>query len=142
MADLTAAAKTWLTERHQAVLITLRRDGSPQSSNITTAFDGDIFRISVTTDRAKTHNLRRDPRAVLHVLGEDFWSYGSLSCTAELSPVTESPGDATGQELLRLYDSISARSHPDVDDFFRAMVDEGRLVVRLTPTSIAGHGWA
>ena len=54
MASLTAASRAWLTQHHQAVLITLRADGSAQSSNVLTSFDGDVFRVSVTAGRAKT----------------------------------------------------------------------------------------
>src|SRR4051794_9884361 len=68
MAPLTAGSQEWLTQHHQAVLITLRADGSAQSSNVLTAFDAGVFRVSVTAGRAKTRNLARDPRAIVHVL--------------------------------------------------------------------------
>ena len=51
MADLNDAAREWMTGRTRAVLITLRSDGSPQSSNVLTAFDGTSFRVSVTADQ-------------------------------------------------------------------------------------------
>jgi hypothetical protein len=47
----------------------------------------DVVRISVTDSRAKTKNLRRDSRASLYVVGDDFWSYVVLDGTAELTPV-------------------------------------------------------
>ena len=61
MASLTAGAREWLTQHHQAVLITLRGDGSAQSSNVLTAFDGDVFRVSVTAGRAKTRTSPATP---------------------------------------------------------------------------------
>ena len=88
MASLTAASRDWLAQHHQAVLITLRADGSAQSSNVLTAFDGDVFRVSVTAGRAKTRNLARDPRAVVHVLGGNFWGYASVTCSARLGTVS------------------------------------------------------
>ena len=142
MAELTDAARDWLRNRSHAVLITLRKDGSPQSSNISYAFDGSTFRISVTDDRAKTRNVRRDPRAVLHVLDDSFWSYASVTCAASLGEVTTSPGDAAGRELLEVYNAISDTPHPDPDEFFAASAGEHRLVLSLTPTSIAGMGWS
>jgi PPOX class probable F420-dependent enzyme len=141
MADLTEAARDWLTGRTRAVLITIRADGSPQSSNVLTAFDGTTFRVSVTADRAKTRNLARDPRAVVHVVGDDFWSYASVSCGASLSPVTTTPGDEAGRGLLETYEAITGKRHPDPDEFFGAMVDEHRLVLTLTPTGVVGSGW-
>jgi PPOX class probable F420-dependent enzyme len=128
----------WLAARHNGTLITIRRDGSPQSSNIGYGVLDGVFKVSVTDDRAKTHNLRRDPRGVLHVTGDSHWQYVSVSVTAELSPVTTTPGDEVGQELLRLYDAIAPEPHPDPQEFLEAMVSERRLVLSLTPVSAAG----
>jgi PPOX class probable F420-dependent enzyme len=135
MADLDDAARAWLTGRTRAVLVTLRSDGSPQTSNVLTAFDGTSFRVS------ETRNLARDPRAVVHVVGDDFWAYASVSCAATLSEVTTTPGDDTGRALLETYESITGEPHGDPDEFFAAMVAERRLVVTLTPTSVVGSGW-
>jgi PPOX class probable F420-dependent enzyme len=132
------AAQSFLADRHQGVLITLRADGRPQSSNIAFNFAGGVARISVTDGRAKAKNLRRDPRAVLHVTGESFYQYVSATGTAELSPVSTEPGDATGQELLELHDAVAAEPHSDPDDFFRAMVEDQRLVIRFRPDGYAG----
>jgi len=141
MAALTDAARDWLTGRTRAVLVTIRADGSPQSSNVLAAFDGTSFRVSVTADRAKTRNLARDPRAVVHVVGDDFWSYASVSCRATLGAVTTTPGDEAGRALLDTYRAITGERHADPDEFFAAMVDERRLVLTLTPTSVVGSGW-
>jgi PPOX class probable F420-dependent enzyme len=129
---------TELTDRHQAVLITLRKDGTPQSSNLAFLLRDGVARVSVTADRAKTRNLQRDPRCVLHVLGSTFWEYGSFPATASLSAVSTEPGDATGKELLEMYEAISGSKHPDHDEFFEAMVSEQRLVLRLTLGKGAG----
>lgn len=141
MAEITETARDWLRGRNEVVLVTLRRDGSPQTSNVLAHFDGESFAVSVTADRAKTRNLARDPRAVVHVLGPNFWSYASVSCTAELGPVTEQPGDEAGRELLALHDALSEEPHPDPDEFYAAMVAERRLLLRLRPTGISGSGW-
>ncbi|MBA3906585.1 MAG: TIGR03618 family F420-dependent PPOX class oxidoreductase [Pseudonocardiales bacterium] len=131
---------TWLRPRHQAVLATTRRDGTPQTSNIVFGFDGTRAAISVTTSRAKTANMSRNPGVVLHVLGDSFWEYASISCTAMLGPVSLQPGDEAGRDLLALYDQVSGAAHPDPDEFFQAMVTEGRLVAFLTPISAVTSG--
>lgn len=138
---LPDGVRGWLADRHQAVLVTLRRDGSPQSSNVAVGYDlGDgLFRVSVTDDRAKTRNVRRDPRVVLHVLGDDFWTYCSVAGEASLTALTTTPGDEVGRELLGLYEAIRGELHPDPDEFFQAMVDDRRLVLRVRPTSYAGN---
>jgi PPOX class probable F420-dependent enzyme len=125
------ALRTLLARRTKGVLVTLKRDGRPQLSNILYALgDDDVIRISVTDGRAKTANLRRDPRASLHVSSDDFWSYVVVEGDAELSPVAADPRDATVDELVELYRSLQGE-HDDWDDYRAAMVADRRLVVRL-----------
>ncbi len=118
--------------------MTLRSDGRPQSSNIAFGVGDDgIVRISVTDDRAKTRNLRRDPRASLHVNRADFYAYVVLEGDADLSPVAARPDDATVEELIELYRGLQG-DHPDWTEYREAMVADRRLVVRLRPSRAYG----
>ncbi|GLZ05092.1 PPOX class F420-dependent enzyme [Actinomadura sp. NBRC 104412] len=139
MADETALHKL-LGERNLGVLATLKRDGRPQMSTITYHFDEArrLVRVSVTDDRAKTRNLRRDPRASLHVSSEDGWSWAVAEGDAELSAVASDPHDEAVEELIDYYRSIRGE-HPDWDDYRRAMVAEGRLILRLHVTRVYGQ---
>ncbi|WP_416971183.1 PPOX class F420-dependent oxidoreductase [Streptomyces sp. 4F14] len=121
-----------LAEARGGVLVTLKRDGRPQLSNVTHHYDpGErTLRISVTADRAKTRNLQRDPRTSYHVTSADRWAYTVVEGTAELTPPAEDPADDTVEELIRLYRAVQGE-HPDWDDFRAAMVRDRRLVVRL-----------
>lgn len=121
-----------LSEFDGGVLVTLKRDGRPQLSNVNHAYypDERIIRVSLTDDRAKTRNLRRDARASYHVTSEDRWAYTVAEGTAELTPVAGDPYDATVEELIRLYRDAKGE-HPDWDDYRAAMVRDGRLVLRL-----------
>jgi PPOX class probable F420-dependent enzyme len=128
-----------LSDGHGGVLVTLKRDGRPQLSNVSHAYypDERIIRISVTDDRAKTRNLRRDPRASYHVTSADRWAYTVAEGTAELSPVARDPRDETVEELIRLYRDVLGE-HPDWDDYRAAMVRDRRLVVRLRVDRVYG----
>ncbi|WP_405920497.1 PPOX class F420-dependent oxidoreductase [Streptomyces longwoodensis] len=121
-----------LSDGRNGVLVTLKRDGRPQLSNVSHHYDPDegVLRISVTDDRAKTRNLRRDPRASYHVSAPDHRAYTVAEGTAELSPVARDPYDDTVEELVRLYRDVLGE-HPDWDDYRAAMVRDRRLVVRL-----------
>jgi PPOX class probable F420-dependent enzyme len=133
-----STALTFVRALHQGVLTTVRRDGRPQLSNIIYATDdAGTIRISVTADRAKAKNLRRDPRAALYVCGDNFWAYAVVEGEAELSPVAAEHSDATVEELIALYRSLSGE-HPDWDEYRRSMVNDRRLVVRLRPTYAYG----
>ena len=131
-------ALQFLSDHAKGVLLTIRSNGRPQASNIVYAVDDEgVVRISVTDDRAKTANLRRDPRASLHVASEDFWQYVVVEADAELTPVTTEPGDLASRELRLLYRAVSGE-HDDWDDYDRAMIDQRRLVVRLHPIRAYG----
>ncbi|MGW2517535.1 PPOX class F420-dependent oxidoreductase [Streptomyces sp. NPDC001617] len=121
-----------LSDHRGGVLVTLKRDGRPQLSNVSHHYDPDerIIRISITDDRAKTRNLRRDPRASYHVSSPDRWAYTVVEGTADLSPVAKDPHDDTVEELIRLYRGVLGE-HSDWDDYRAAMVRDGRLVLRL-----------
>jgi PPOX class probable F420-dependent enzyme len=123
---------------HEAVLVTLKKNGLPQLSNVSHAVDAEgVIRVSTTATRAKAHNLRRTPWAALHVNGSSFWEYAVLECAVELSAVAADPADATVEELIELYRSIQGE-HDDWDDYRRAMVADQRLVIRLRPTRAYG----
>lgn len=133
-----ADALAFAAARRNGVLVTQKRDGRPQLSNITHQVGADgAIRISITADRAKYPNLVRDPRASLYVSREDFWGYVVIEADAELSPVAAAAGDATVDELVDLYRSI-AGEHPNWDEYRAAMVSDRRLVVRLRPTRAYG----
>ena len=126
-----ATALTFAAEHRHGVLITLKRDGRPQSSNVVYAVDGPLVLVSVTDDRAKTRNLRRDPRVSFHVNAPDFWSYAVLEATAALSEVAAEPGDETCRRLAEIYETVSGEPHPDWDEFFAAMIEARRLVLSI-----------
>lgn len=136
--DLDAAI-AWASTRKHATLITIRRDGRPQSSDIVYGVEDGVFLISVTDDRAKTINMRRDPRVVLHVSEPASWSYLSLDGTVELTDVTVRPEDATNDALVSYFENVAGKAHPDWDEYRQAMIDQGRLLARFTPYRAVGQ---
>ena len=131
-------ALSYARNQTRAVLITLKSDGRPQSSNVMQWTDAEgVVHVSVTDTRAKVRNVRRDPRVSIHVTSEDFWSYVVLEGDAELSPVSTSPDDATVDELVDYYRALNGE-HPDWDDYRAAMVADQRLVLRLRPQRAYG----
>jgi hypothetical protein len=95
------------------------------------------IQVSVTEPRAKTRNLRRDPRASLLVSSDDGWSYAVAEGTATLTPPAGAPDDDTVEALIALYRNI-AGEHPDWDDYRQAMVTDRRVVVTLPIAHVYG----
>src|SRR6056297_393645 len=129
---------SFVRDRRNGILITLKSDGRPQSSNIAYVVgDDDVIRISVTDDRAKTANLRRDPRASLHVNRDDFWAYAVIEADVTMLPVATTPDDATVDALVEYYRAL-AGEHDNWPEYRQAMVDDGRLLLELHPTHAYG----
>ena len=124
----------------RGVLVTLKRDGRPQLSNVGYLYDRDsrTLLISVTTDLAKTRNLRRDPRASFYVTTHDLGAYAVGDGEVELGRVASDPGDAVVEELVGHYRALQGE-HGDWTEFRAAMVREGRLLARLPLEHV--YGW-
>jgi PPOX class probable F420-dependent enzyme len=131
---------SFVASRQTGVLATLKRDGRPQVSNLFYTWDDGqrLARIQVSACHAKTHNLRADRRATLHVTSPDFWTWVAVEGTAELSPVAADPHDATVEELVGYYRALRGE-HRDWDAFRAAMIAHRRLVVRLRPEHTYGQ---
>lgn len=122
---------TFVRSRHRFILITRRADGSPQASPVTGGVD-DSGRLVISTypERAKTHNARRDPQVSVVVLSDE-WNdaWVQVDGAAEILDVPEAL-DA----FVEYFRNISGE-HPDWDEYRRAMLDQGKSIIRITPTS-------
>lgn len=139
-----SVALDFVRRRRQGVLATIGTSGLPHLTNIlysTAEQSGGhsdvVIEVSITDTRAKTRNLRRDPRAVLYVVGDDFWHYVVIEAHAELTPPAANADDETVDGLVALYRRL-AGEHPNWEEYRSAMVDERRVVLRLRPQRAYG----
>jgi uncharacterized protein len=119
-------AMEYLAGTTRGVLATSRRDGRPQLSKISYTLDDDgEIKISVTEDRAKTKNVRRDPRVSMSVIGDNWWNNLVVEGTARIIDQDPLP-------LLRhVYERIAGKPHPDWDEFNEAMIRDRRVVMTI-----------
>ncbi len=118
---------SFIRPRHHGILTTTRRDGRPQMSPVTMGLD-DSDRVVVSTypERAKAHNVRHDPAVSVCVLSDDFGGeWVQLYGRAE---VLDLPGAL--EPLVEYYRNI-AGEHPDWDEYRQAMVDQGKVIIRM-----------
>ncbi len=133
-----AEALAFVRARKNGVLATIRANGRPQLSNILyVPGDDGALRISVTDSRAKTKNMRRDPRVSLYVPGDNFWQFIVVEGTAQLTPVAADPHDDTVEQLIAYYRAGNGE-HPDWDDYRATMVADGRLIAAVHPERAYG----
>jgi PPOX class probable F420-dependent enzyme len=128
-----------LADGRLGVLATIKRDGRPQLSNVTYHYDteSETIRVSITEPRAKTKNLRRDPRASLHVNLSDGWSFVVAEGDAELTDFAKDPHDETVEGLIGLY-RAAAGEHPDWDEYRAAMVADKRVLLSVHVDRVYG----
>ncbi len=133
--------KDILAATHLGVLATLKRDGRPQLSDVSHLYDPEAatIRVSITEGRAKTANLRRDPRASVHVRPARGGGYAVAEGTAQLSQTAGDLQDVTVEALVDLYRTINGE-HPDWDEYREAMVKDRRIVLTILVDNV--YGWA
>lgn len=123
--------RAFLAPRRSYVLLTYRRDGRPQLSPVTGA-QGPDGRLLVASypSRAKTANLRRDPRCAVLVLSDDFGgAWVHIDGTAEVL------GGEDGVEALVEYYRAAAGEHPDWAEYRQTMRDRDKVCLAITPVS-------
>jgi PPOX class probable F420-dependent enzyme len=125
--DLDKATR-FLQDHHRAVLATRRRSGDPQLSVVAAGVD-DNGRVLISSRETamKTKNLRRDPRASLLVMSDEFYGeWVQLDGAAEVVSLPDA------MELLVDYYRRVAGEHDDWDDYRAAMTRDRRVILRLT----------
>jgi PPOX class probable F420-dependent enzyme len=120
--------KDLLDGRAFAVLATLNPDGTPQTSVIWVARDGDVLIFSTHDQRRKAQNLRRDPRASVSVFAADD-PYRTVDIRGTVELVAD-PDARLSVELTRRY--LGQDPPPDPPG-------SHRLIGRLTPQRVTGY---
>jgi PPOX class probable F420-dependent enzyme len=117
----------FIRPRHRMIVVTTRKDGSPQLSPVSGGVDAE-GRIVISTypQRAKAANARRDPRASVMVLSDD-WNdaWVQVDGTAEVIDIPDSV------EPLVEYFRVIAGEHSDWDEYRAAMVKQGKSLLRI-----------
>jgi PPOX class probable F420-dependent enzyme len=116
--------------RHKMILMTPRSDGGWQASPVTAGVDAE-GRIVVATypERAKASNVGRHKKASVVVLSDEFnGPWVQVDGDAELLLLPEAL-----EPLVEYFRCISGE-HPDWDEYRRAMVEQGKALIRITPT--------
>ena len=137
--DGDPALHALLEDQTHGTLATQKRDGRSQLSNVSYTYDRATGTIKVSTvdGRAKTANIRRDPRVSLLASMSEGWSYAVAEGSGTLSPVATRPDDDTVEELIEVFRAIGGE-HPDWDDYRRAMIADRRLVLRIQVDRVYG----
>ncbi|MBS2939786.1 PPOX class F420-dependent oxidoreductase [Nocardioides sp. J2M5] len=119
--------------RHHMVLMTRRKDGSPQASPVSGGVD-DSGRIVVATypQRAKTRNARKRPDVSVLVLSDE-WDDAWVQVDGTCEVLDAVDGEEALDAFVEYFRSI-AGEHSDWEEYRSAMVTQGKSLLRITPT--------
>jgi len=128
-----------LAESRLGVLATIKSNGNPQLSPVTPFYDQEagVIYVSMTEGRAKTANLRRDPRAALEVTSPDGWAWATAEGTVTLTGPGSDPHGPEVKALVDYYRS-AAGEHPDWDEYRSVMVSDRRVLMVMTVDHVYG----
>jgi PPOX class probable F420-dependent enzyme len=118
----------FVRSRHRVVLMTTRREGTPQASPVTAGMD-EQGRLVVATypERSKVANARREPAGAALILSKDWnGEWVQIWGTFEVLDLPDAL-----EPLIDYFRAISGE-HPDWDEYRQAMVDQGKSLLRLT----------
>lgn len=126
----TRELHSFLDRQRNAVLATVRADGSPQVTPVWYHWDGDAVRISSPNWTKKVANIRRDPRVSVCIDDQVSGTYATLFGTAELID-----GDAVSEQTWPI---LIKYLHPDeaAVRWQRLNADRDRVVIRVEPRRI------
>jgi PPOX class probable F420-dependent enzyme len=123
----TAEAEQFVRETKQAVLVTIGKDGRPQTSNVLVVYHDGELQLSIAETRVKYRNLVRDPRVTVHLVGASFWQWLAVEGRATMTTMP----DALPM-LHSYYELATGGPHPDWDEYDRAMAAERRVFASIS----------
>ena len=129
-----------IAETSIGILATLKKSGLPQMSPVTAVYDRDTDRIlvSMTDGRAKTKNLRRDPRAAIEFTSPDGYTWATAEGAVALTGPSDDPNGPEVDALVEYY-RLGAGEHPDWDEYRQVMVDDRRVLMTLKISRVYGE---
>lgn len=122
--------QAFLDGKQNAIIATIKKDGSPQLTPVWYRWDGEQFWVSITKDRAKYKNLLRDARVSLCI--DDAETSTTVIATGK-ARLTEDNLWADTRKIVERY-----RGPEQGAAYVKSMQDnkEPRVLVVLTPEKV------
>jgi PPOX class probable F420-dependent enzyme len=130
--DVTNEQAEYLAGHSMAALATGRKDGSPQVSMVGYAWDGTRVLVTFRRASAKRANIARWPKVALLIPD----GRRALTVYGDAELLEQDPGRVETFEAIMA--SFKAPARPR-EEMVKQLDDEGRVVVRITPTKLDLH---
>jgi PPOX class probable F420-dependent enzyme len=122
------AIEAFLAEPRNAIVIGIRRDGTPQATPNWFSWDGQRFYVSTTRKRAKYPIFKRDPRLTLLIDDAEAQRYVAVSGTVEVREDLE--------PLLPIFRRTREKHGfpvPNDAEFLASLEADDRVLLVITP---------
>ena len=129
----TPEQDAFITSMKWASVTSLRKDGSPTSSIVFYARDGDTLFFSTTLDRLKAKTILRDPRVAFTILDEGApYRFVTVEGTAKIERDDIVPGHIAVNRVMRGSDFTPPEGFED------RLRKDGRVIIRVTASRVSG----
>ena len=126
--------ESFLAEKRNATMATIREDGTSQLTPVWFVWDGEQFLISITSERAKYKNLVRDTRMSLCI--DDVAGLGYVTAEGKAEIREEDIWDDIRKILVKY------RGEEGGDAYLKTMKTQQRVLVVMKPTRMETLGLA
>jgi len=122
----------FLSERRNATIATINKDGTPQVTPVIYYWDGSTFYFSVTKETVKYKNLKRDPR--MSVIVDDVLDHHCVIAKGKATVQEENIWDITGKIIHKYY------GDEEGDPYIEQLKKQTRVLIVLKPTKMQAWG--
>jgi PPOX class probable F420-dependent enzyme len=127
----TEREDTFVRQHRWAAITTLRKHGTPSTSLVAYAADGDDIVISVTEDRLKVRTIDRDPRVSVCVISNhEPFNYVTIEGNATIERENVRPAT---ELVMNSLEAINYPQPPDLDEWIR---QQRRVIIRVQPGQV------
>jgi PPOX class probable F420-dependent enzyme len=127
-----AQIEDFLSERRNAAIATINKDGTPQLTPVIYYWDGTTFYVSVTTDTVKYKNIKRDPR--VSIIVDDVLNHHCVIAKGKATIQEDNIWDTTSKLIYKYYGK--AEGNP----YLEQIKKQKRVLIVLKPTKMQAWG--
>ena len=130
---ITAAHDAFLSAHRWAVLTSLRKSGSPVSSVVAYARDGDDFVVSTPGGTFKRRSIARDERVNLCVISNaEPFNFVAVEGTARVEQ------DDLVRRTKLVFQNIAGTGYEEPADLDAWLAAQDRVILRISPLRVSG----
>lgn len=122
----------FLSERRNATIATINKDGTPQLTPVIYYWDGTSFYVSITKDTVKYANIKRDPR--VSIIVDDVLNHHCVIAKGKATIQEDNVWDMTGKIIYKYYGDKEGAP------YLEQIKKQKRVLIVLKPTKMQAWG--